>query len=232
MKLQNETNIHGRWYDDACVAAFALELVGERWALLIVRELMLGGRRFSDIRASLPGISAKVLTERLEKLEAVGIVAKRKLPPPASAQLYELTQWGRELEEVMQALGRWSVRSPLHDPRLPLSPVAFMLSLRTMFDRDRAAGFALFVRFEIGEEAFVAEVLNGGIAVRRAGPDDDSPQLVFRAASSSHLLPVLYGKKPVGGAGAPLQIEGDAGLAARFVDLFHRPEKVRAGPAE
>ena len=102
---------HGKWYDDACGTAFAMELIGERWALLIVRELMFGGRRFSDIRASLPGLSAKVLTERLEALEQAGIVARVRLPPPASAQLYELTELGLAADEAIMALGRWAARS-------------------------------------------------------------------------------------------------------------------------
>ncbi len=84
-----------RWYDDACGTALGLELVGERWSLLIVRELMFGGRRFSELRGSLPGISANILTMRLEGLERIGIVQRRTLPPPASVQIYELTPWGR-----------------------------------------------------------------------------------------------------------------------------------------
>ena len=115
MKLQNKTILsqeaHGRWYEDACAAAFAMELIGERWSLLIVRELMLGPRRFSDIRAELPGLSAKVLTERLARMEEIGVLVRRKLPPPAATQVFELTEWGYGLEEVMQVLGRWSVRS-------------------------------------------------------------------------------------------------------------------------
>src|SRR3954463_8616315 len=98
MKSQKITPAKGalknRWYDDACGTALALELVGERWSLLIVRELMYGGRRFSELRASLPGISANVLTQRLEGLESTGVLARRKLPSPASVQIYELTPWG------------------------------------------------------------------------------------------------------------------------------------------
>src|ERR671917_2501717 len=101
MKLKKITKTHApprRSYEDACGAAHALDLVGERWALLVMRELMLGPKRFSDLRADLPGISANVLTQRLEGLEASGILARRKLPPPASAQVYELTPWGYESE--------------------------------------------------------------------------------------------------------------------------------------
>ena len=104
-----------RRYDDACGTAHALDLVGERWALLVMRELMLGPKRFSDIRADLPGISANMLTQRLEGLEAAGVLVRRRLPPPASAQVYELTPWGYEAEPIFQVLGRWAARSP--EPR-------------------------------------------------------------------------------------------------------------------
>ena len=133
---------HGRWYGDACGTAFGLELLGERWSLLIVRELMFGPRRFTDIRAHLPGISAKVLTERLAGLEASDVVQRIAVPEPTPAQLYGLTEWGYATEPIMQALGRWASASPLHDPTLPLSPISFMLSLRTMLAlvRDHAGG--------------------------------------------------------------------------------------------
>src|SRR5690349_23072333 len=100
-----------RSYEDGCAAAHALDLIGERWALLVVRELVLGPKRFTDLRAGLPGISPNVLTQRLEELEAAAIVQRRKLPPPASAWVYELTDWGLELESVIMALGRWGARS-------------------------------------------------------------------------------------------------------------------------
>ncbi|MBV8962034.1 MAG: helix-turn-helix transcriptional regulator, partial [Hyphomicrobiales bacterium] len=94
-KITPEKNILGRrWYDDACGTALALELIGERWSLLIVRELMFGGRRFSDLRSGMPGVSANTLAQRLERLERVGIVQRRRLAPPASVQIYELTPWG------------------------------------------------------------------------------------------------------------------------------------------
>src|SRR3712207_3449963 len=107
-----------RRYEDACGAAHALDLVGERWALLVMRELMLGPKRFSDLRADLPGISANVLTQRLEGLEAAGVLVRRKLPPPASVQVYELTPWGYESEPIFQALGRWAARSDRKSTRL------------------------------------------------------------------------------------------------------------------
>src|SRR5688500_13851743 len=117
-----------RRYDDACGTAHALDLIGERWALLVMRELMLGPKRFSDLRADLPGLSANVLTQRLEGLEAAGLLMRRRLPPPASAQVYELTPWGYEAEPIVQSLGKWAARSPAHDPTLPISATSIMLS--------------------------------------------------------------------------------------------------------
>ena len=105
-----------RWYEDACAAAHALDLVGERWALLVMRELIFGPKRFSDLRKGLPGISANVLAQRLEGLEAAGVLRRRRLPPPAATQVYELTEWGRESEPIFQALGRWAARSPSGSP--------------------------------------------------------------------------------------------------------------------
>src|ERR1700754_4619631 len=140
MELEKVTNdvlggpptLPRRLYDDACGMALALELVGERWVPLILRELMFGPRRFGEIKRGLPGVSANVLTQRLEGLEAAGVLVRRKLPPPASVQVYELTEWGKGSEAAMSALGRWAVRSPLHDPRLPLSGASLMMSFRTM----------------------------------------------------------------------------------------------------
>ncbi len=229
MKLQKETNSahdgHGRWYNDACGTAFGMELIGERWALLIVRELMLGGRRFNDLRASLPGISAKVLAERLEKLEEAGVLVKRKLPPPASVQVYELTEWGLLAEPVIQELGRWAATSVHHDPTLPLSPVSLMLSFRTMLDKARARALKATIGFEVGGESFVAELKGGELPIRRDDPA--GADVVFRAPAAPLLAAVFYGKVPPADlAGEGVRIEGDRALAARFIDLFHLPEKV------
>src|SRR4028119_1225535 len=105
-KITEESEVRSRRrYEDACAAAHALDLVGERWALLVIRELMMGPRRFGDLRASLPGISANVLTQRLEGLEAAGVLVRRKLPPPAAAQAHELTGWGYGGGRIFQAPG-------------------------------------------------------------------------------------------------------------------------------
>jgi DNA-binding HxlR family transcriptional regulator len=105
-----------REFDDACGIAHALELVGERWGLLVLRELMLGPRRFSDLKADLPGITPSVLTQRLVEFEDRGLIRKSRLPPPAPVQVYEATEWGLEVEAVLQKFGMWALRSPRHDP--------------------------------------------------------------------------------------------------------------------
>src|SRR3712207_6795803 len=129
-----------RKYDDGCAAAHALDLVGERWALLVVRELLLGPKRFTDLRAGLPNASPNVLAQRLRELERTGVVRRRKLPPPAASRVYELTEWGMELEPVIISLGRWGARSPLRPRDAAIGVDSIILALRTMFDPHAAEG--------------------------------------------------------------------------------------------
>jgi DNA-binding HxlR family transcriptional regulator len=216
---------HGKWYQDACGTAFAMELVGERWSMLIIRELMLGGRRFSDLRASLPGISAKVLTERLAGLETAGALVRRKLPPPAASQVYELTEWGYLAEPAIQELGRWAATSQLHDPTLPLSPVSLMLSFRTMLDKERAKEFGATIGFDVAGETFLARLADGQLPIARG--EIDAAEVVFRAPAAPLLAALFYRKIPAEDLAAEgVRVDGDRALAERFVDLFHLPEKV------
>jgi DNA-binding HxlR family transcriptional regulator len=214
-----------RWYDDACGTAMALELVGERWSLLIVRELMFGPRRFNELKSGLPGISANVLTQRLEGLEASGILLRRKLPPPASVQVYELTQLGYAAETVVKELGRWAARSPLHDPTLPLSAASIMLSFRTMLDAERARGIDASIGFRFGDEHFLAHLAHGQIPIARG--EAEGAELIFTGTPMS-LAAAVYGGQPLGqleSAGA-LTIEGNRSLAKRFLTLFPLPAKL------
>ena len=203
-----------------------MELVGERWSLLIVRELMLGPRRFSDLRASLPGISAKVLTERLGSLEEAGVLARKTLPPPAASRVYELTDWGYAAEPAIQELGRWAAQSSAHDPMLPLSPVSLMLSLRTMFDPARAAGLRARIGFDVGGETFIAEMANGKLPIRRV--EEPEAETIFHAPEAPVLAALFYAKLPVEelGRDAGLAITGDRALALRFADIFELPAKL------
>lgn len=207
-----------RRYDDACGLAHALDLIGERWAMLVVRELAYGPRRFSGLKADLPGISANVLSQRLAELERRGIVRKTRLPPPASAQVYEATDWGLEAAPLIARLGRWAARSPLHDPTLPISHVSIMMSLQTMLEPERAAGMAAKLGFRLGEMSYVATLHDGQLDVERK--EIEGCDVVFTAAPAQ-LAAVIYG-------GAPLEtigVEGDIALARRFTTLFPLPPK-------
>jgi DNA-binding HxlR family transcriptional regulator len=207
------------WYDDACGAAHALELVGERWALLVMRELMFGPRRFRELREGLPGISANVLTQRLEGLEAAGVVVRRQLPSPANVQVYELTPWGYESEPIFQVLGRWAARSPAHDPTLPLSAASILLSFRTMIDAKRAKGVDATIGIRIRNDTFVARVKDGEITIRRGELHDVDVTLT---GEPEVIASVVYGGRP----STALTIEGDRALAKTFLSLFRLPPKV------
>ena len=156
-----------RTYGDSCGIARALDLTGERWALLIVRELLLGPKRFTDLRSALPGISPDVLAQRLRELEGAGVLARRRLAPPAAARVYELTEWGAELEPVLVALGRWGSRAALPDDPPALSPDALAIALESMFDPGAAGELEAGYRLELGEHMFTVAVAKGELRVRR-----------------------------------------------------------------
>lgn len=212
-----------RLYDDACGLAHALELIGERWAMLVLRELAFGSKRFSELKADLPGISANVLTQRLTELEERGLVRRTQLPPPASVQVYEATDWGLEAAPVIRSLGRWAVRSPRHDPGLFVSPVSIMMSLQTMFSAEKADRLKARVGFRFGETGYVADIGGGAIDVRRGEPA--GADLIFRSEPGA-IAGILYG-------GAPLdtvEFDGDPALAQRFTTFFPLPAKVEDAP--
>jgi DNA-binding HxlR family transcriptional regulator len=222
MKLQKRTkqpqNEEKRRYADACGVAHALELIGERWAPLVLRELMFGPRRFSGLRADLPGISANVLTQRLTELEERGLVRKTRLPPPASVQVYEATEWGLEAAPLMRALGRWAVRSPKHDSGRSISAVSVMMSMQTMFDAGRAGDLQPRVGFRFGDTTFVADIRDGAIEVRRGNPE--GAEVIFDA-TPEEIAAVLYG----GASLETIDTTGDMALAKRFITLFPLPSK-------
>jgi DNA-binding HxlR family transcriptional regulator len=224
MKLEKITDKAGRKYHDACGAAHGLDLIGERWALLVIRELMMGPRRFGDLRKDLHGISANVLTQRLEGLEASGIVTRRKLPPPASVQVYELTPWGYEIKPVFMVLGGWAARSPRHDPTLPISAVSIMQSFETMFDPALAGDAAMTVGFVFGDEPFVVQIEKGTITTRRGATDAAD---VVLTTQPPLVAACVYGKVPPGAfeADGLMTLTGDRAVFDRFAGFFNLPEK-------
>jgi DNA-binding HxlR family transcriptional regulator len=211
-----------RAYQDGCAVAHALDLIGDRWAMPIMRELMLGPKRFTDLRASLPGISANVLTQRLEELEAASVLVRRRLPPPAASQIYELTEWGRESEILFQVLGRWACRSPTMQPGMPMSNVSVILSMRTMIDRSRIGGLDAIIGLRFGEEEFRAVLKQGEFMIDR-GPVEGADTII--SGDQNALVAVVYGGQRFEDMAPVLKVEGDYNLAKRFIQLFPLPPK-------
>jgi DNA-binding HxlR family transcriptional regulator len=213
-----------RSYGDACRFAYALDLVGERWALLVVRELLLGPKRFTDLRRGLPHASPNILAERLRELEQGGVVHRRKLPPPAAAQVYELTEWGRELEPVVTRLGAWGARSPLPPEHREIGPDSIVLALRSLFDPDAAADLEGRYELRIGEEGFRIEIAGGELKLGRGAPD--SPLVAIAVAEPGALAALLSGETPLDEAldSGAVSIEGTKKEAKRFLASFPMPE--------
>jgi len=212
-----------RSYQDGCATAHAMDLVGERWALLVVREMILGPKRFTDLRAGLPAISPNVLTQRLEELEAASIVVRRKLPPPASTWVYELTPWGRELETVIMSLGRWGARSPGLIQGYPMSRDALILSYRTMFSSQAAGDLDGEIEIRMGEDRFVACLDKGRMRLERGS--SAAPDAVVEASPDT-LVTLAYAGRRLNEAvqAGELKIEGDKALLKRFFASFPLPE--------
>lgn len=225
MELEKITKADKRRYDDACGAALGMEYVGERWALLLIRELLLGPRRFGELRGGLPGISANVLTQRLAGLEAAGIVERHRLPPPANAQVYALTPWGQEAEPVVLALAKWALRAPAHDPTLPFSAVSLMLSLKMLLVAERAGEWRARIAFRLGDDPYVATLADRALTVARGVADEVDATL---SAPPSAFLPVVFGRRPLDDALAEgaIALTGNRAIAERFVTLFRLPPKV------
>ncbi len=212
-----------RSYEDGCAAAHALDVLGERWALLVVRELLLGPKRFTDLRAGLPGISPNVLTQRLTELETAAVARRRRLPPPASAWVYELTAWGRELEAIILALGRWGARSAQRKPGAPLGVDSLVLSWRTMFDAARATGLSARIELHIAAQVYHAEVKNRQLHIVR-GPDQHA-DAVLKAEVATFVAVVYEGVKFNDALrDGSLEVSGDKPLAKRFLGLFSLPQ--------
>lgn len=208
-----------RRYDDGCAIAHALDLVGERWALLVVRELLFGAKRFTDLRTGLPGASPNVLSQRLRELDEAGVVTRRRLPPPAAAWVYELTPWGRELEPIVALLGMWGARSPRPHGEGPISVDSLMLALRNQFDPRRAEGLVADLVVRLGEDGFRAAVTPDGLRVERQPVAE--PDATIRTDTVT-LNDLVSGRRALAEAVASgaLEVHGDETAVARFLTLF------------
>jgi DNA-binding HxlR family transcriptional regulator len=202
-----------RTYGDRCGIARALDLVGERWALLVVRELLLGPKRFTDLREGLPNIGPDMLSQRLRELEASGVIRRRRLAPPAASQVYELTEWGRDLEPVVLGLGRWGSRAPVPSDDAPLGADAAMIALKTMFDPATADGLKAGYAVRLGDNEYDVRVSDGRLEIRRGAPERPDATIETDPAT---LAMVLWHGRPVD----DLRVEGSRPLVRRFLRLF------------
>jgi DNA-binding HxlR family transcriptional regulator len=168
-----------RTIEDGCGIAHASDLLGQRWALLVVRELLLGPKRFTDLRAGIPDISPNVLGQRLRELEETGIVGRRKLAPPAAVQVYELTDWGRELEPAVLGLGRWASRSPAFPKDAAMGPDSLVLALKSAFDPAKAEGLEGSYELRLGDIPFKITLKEGRFDASRG--EAESPDAVIES---------------------------------------------------
>lgn len=212
-----------RSYDDGCAFAQALDLVGERWALLIMRELMFGPKRFTDLKEDLPGIATNVLTQRLTGLEAAGVLRQVDLPRPARGKAYALTPWGLAFREPLRVMGSWASRSPHLRFDNPLSAAAAVLSMESMFAPEQAGDLRVAVDLRLPAGDFLVRVEQGRLSVEPGrNPEPDCVVI----GDQNMLLPVLYAGKPVEAAQADgsLQVAGDSAALVSLAGAFRRPE--------
>ena len=201
-------------YDEGCLAVHALNQIGDRWALLVVRELMFTPKRFQMIRAGMPGITAGVLTTRLAQLQDAGVVTHDE-----RLATYALTDTGRGLLPVLEALCRWALTLPGHDPSRFISPTALMISMGVNLRRNAARGRAALAGFDFGKEAFEARIADGRL-LTEAVSRPDAPFVL--EANGNAMAAAVYGAVPLslliakGFVGA----RGDIAAAQDFVDLF------------
>jgi DNA-binding HxlR family transcriptional regulator len=201
---------------DGCGIAHASDLLGQRWALLVVRELLLGPKRFTDLRAGIPDLSPNVLGQRLRELTEAGIVRKRKLPPPAAAQVYELTEWGAELEPAILALGRWATTSPGFPRGAEMGTDSLVLALKTTFDSTAADGFEGSLELVLEELPYSIRIADGAFEARRG--ESNQPDATIRGDVKA-IAEVVFRRRSLTAAvrSQDIQIEGDRQAAERFL---------------
>jgi DNA-binding HxlR family transcriptional regulator len=214
-----------RTYGDRCGVARALDIVGERWALLVVRELLLGPKRFTDLRGGLPHLGADILSHRLRELEQAGVVRRRKLAPPAGSRVYELTEWGRRLEPVVIELGRWGSRAPVPSAEAEIGADATMIALKTLFDAATAGDLRGSYELRLGEHRFQVRVEDGRLSLARGNAERPDATIETDPATLATVL--WHGRRLTEALRAgDMKIEGNRPAVTRFLGLFPLPEPV------
>lgn len=215
-----------RSYGDPCGIARALDVVGERWALLVVRELVLGPKRFTDLRAHLPGIATDVLSQRLRQLQQAGILRATTLPAPATGQAYELTERGHALEPVLHALGRWGSQESFAAAQHEMTVDAFAVALSTVFEPSSADGLVATVVLDLEGDRVVAQVDGGELGISRGPAGQPDARIESSVAA---LREVLWRGRPLADAEADgsVVVHGLRTVVRRFLTLFPPPVPVR-----
>jgi DNA-binding HxlR family transcriptional regulator len=211
-----------RTYGDRCGVARALDLVGERWALLVVRELLLGPKRFTDLRTGLPHVSPDILAQRLRELEESGIVRRGKLPPPAGSRIYELTERGQKLEPIVLALGRFGSVAPFPPGEAEIGVDAVVVALKSLFSASAADGLGASYELRLGEQHFSVRVGDGRLDVTRGSAR--APDAIIESDPGTLATVLWHGRKVEEARRAgDLAIEGDLRAVKRFLALFQLP---------
>lgn len=215
-----------RSYGDPCGIARALDVIGERWALLVVRELVLGPKRFTDLRGHLPGIATDVLSQRLRQLEQAGVLRATALTAPASGRAYELTERGHDLEPVLHALGRWGSQEGFQAATHEMTVDAFAVALSTVFDPSRADGLDTTLAVVVDGEPLVVEVHDHTLELRRGVADQPDARIEGSVAA---LREVLWRGRPLADAesGGAVSVGGLRSVVRRFLRLFPAPVAAR-----
>lgn len=216
-----------RSYDQHCTVARALDVVGERWTLLLVRELLTGPKRFKDLLGGLPGVGTNLLAARLKALEEHGVVRRSKLPPPAGTSVYELTGLGRSLEPVVVALSRWGSRL-VEDPRDgdDVRPAWAAMALRSALEPVAAGGARETYELRIDAEVFHLRVGGGGVEARQGAADDPGVVVFGGTGTFLALAAGRLGSEKALESGE-IRIEGSGDARARCLEALGSAVAVR-----
>ncbi|MPZ95376.1 MAG: transcriptional regulator [Propionibacteriales bacterium] len=206
-----------RSYGDPCAVARALDLIGERWAMMIIRELLFGPKRYSDLHIGLPHASPTVLSQRLRELEGGEVIRRRKVGPPTRAWVYELTDWGHQLEPILVHLGRWGRGAPTKQTTTSLSTDSLMLALQSHLEPSRLQGLDATVLIDLGEDLFTIRVADGDLTIRRGEPERSD---VAVQTDTANFTALVIGRCPLGELGDGVQVSGDHEAFDRLLDAL------------
>jgi DNA-binding HxlR family transcriptional regulator len=216
----------GRSYHQYCGVARALDVVGERWTLLIIRDLLLGPRRYKDLLEGLPGIGTNLLADRLRELDKRGIIRRTVLPPPAGSTVYELTELGQALGPIVFELGLWGARLlaiPKEDDQVPTA--AIFVAMRVMFKPDKAAGVSEDYELHVDGHVFEVRVEDGQVVTREGYAR--APSATFTLDGRTLLALLREGLEPRDAlAAGRVRVDGKADCLERFVSFFAKMPEV------